>query len=97
MVVGIWSLDQAKVNKNDQAQVMELEQGATSGCSRQKVYDRTFLFCIQDTIEGVDDIGYIAVLGRGEFSLQLSPTCASRCHSLIICIWIERIIFALYA
>jgi hypothetical protein len=29
---------------------------------KAKVYDRTFLICIQDTIEGVDDIGYTAVL-----------------------------------
>jgi hypothetical protein len=29
---------------------------------KAKVYDRTFSFCIQDTIEGVDDIGYIAIL-----------------------------------
>jgi hypothetical protein len=44
MVVGIWSLDQAKVNKNDQAQVMELEQGATSGCSRQRYMIGLFRF-----------------------------------------------------
>ena len=34
---------------------------------KAKVYDR-FLFCTQDTIEGVSDLGSIAILLRGEFS-----------------------------
>jgi hypothetical protein len=41
--------------------MMELEQGATSGCSRQRYHVGIFI-CIQDTIEGVDDLGYVAVL-----------------------------------
>jgi hypothetical protein len=53
---------------------------------KAKVYDMIFSVCIQNTVKGVDDIGYIVILRRGEFSLQLSPTCVSRCHSLIICI-----------
>jgi hypothetical protein len=35
--------------------------------SRQKLYViRSFLFCIQDTVEGVSDLGSIAVLLRGK-------------------------------
>jgi hypothetical protein len=43
--------------------MMELDEGAkpNQGCSRQR-YHVGFSFCIKDTIEGVDDIGYIAVL-----------------------------------
>jgi hypothetical protein len=36
-----------------QSQIMEL---------KAKVHDRVFLFCIQDTIEGVDGLGLIVVL-----------------------------------